>query len=90
LISRYKAQHPKYSGNSFAIDKNKPTISYKYGDRKGEAVDRKGGMEPFGMSSMDVYQMCKMYECETCAGIEIPTYDGNAHESYMYTCKNTK
>merc|ERR1712080_376419 len=78
----------QYSGRSFSIDMlNKPTITYKNGEKAGQPVESKGGMGEFGMSSMDTYQMCKMYECETCAGREIPTYEGKAHEWYMYQCE---
>ena len=79
-----------YGGNSFAEeDKNgnkKTSLSYKYGSKKGQPTEGMGGMGSFGMSSMDVYQMCKMYECERCMGQDIPTYDGKAWEHYMYKC----
>ena len=46
------------------------------------------GQGEIGVSSMDLYQLCKMYECEKCAGMDIPSYEGDAHKSYMYQCKD--
>ena len=83
----------QYGGNSFQINKDEPTISYKrdgHQIKKGDPVENKGGMGSFGMSSMDVYQLCKMYECETCAHRDIPTYEGKAYENYMYQCKKSR
>ena len=80
-----------YSGYSCSIkplNDDYPTISYKTGDRKGQLVKGKRTIDSFGMTSMDVYQLCKLMECEKCAGIDIPTYQGQAHEHYMYKCEN--
>ena len=79
----------QYGGKSFSSNKL-PTITYKTGDQAGESVQAMGGLSKFGMSSLDVYQICKMYECSRCAHRDIPTYQGKAHESYMYKCKSTK
>ena len=80
----------QYGGNSFRkTNDGPPTITFRTGDRKGEPVPKMGGKGQInvGMSSMDVYQLCKSYECGKCAGIEIASYEGKAHESYLYECK---
>ena len=38
---------------------------------------------------MDVYQMCNVYQCERCAGLDIPSYEPDTHEKYMIKCINT-
>ena len=88
----------QYSGTSFSNKKDKfgnkePTITYKFDGnnyKKGDPVASKGGMGPFGLSSMDLYQLCYMYECGTCAYRDIPTYEDKAHEVYMYKCKQPR
>ena len=82
----------QYGGKSFS-ENGEATITYKRDGnlyKKGDAVQGKGGLGSFGMSSMDVYQLCKQYQCETCANRDIPTYEGDSHEKYMYQCKKTR
>ena len=38
---------------------------------------------------MDVYQICNAYECEQCAGLDIPSYGHEAHKEHMIKCVDT-
>ena len=39
-------------------------------------------------SSMDTWQLCKLYNCDKCAGHEISSYSGAAHSQYMHKCSD--
>ena len=43
-----------------------------------------------GLSSMDVYQLCSVYECEQCSGLDISSYDGEAYKRHMIKCETTE
>ena len=80
----------QYSGMSNS-NNGKATITYKDGPKQGEPIEGIGGnLRSFGMSSMDLYQICKMYECQQCDGTDIPTYKDAAHETYMYQCERVR
>ena len=32
---------------------------------------------------MDVYQICNMFKCERCAGVDTPSYEEGSHKRYM-------
>ena len=35
------------------------------------------------MSSMDVYKICALFGCESCNGVDTPSYDASTHQNYM-------
>lgn len=40
-----------------------------------------------GLSSMDVYEICKRYNCGTCAQQAVKSYEGESYKRLMKKCK---
>lgn len=74
----------QYSGYGFSTN-GKPTITIIVdGVDTGMAVVDKADRS----SSMDTWQLCKLYNCDKCAGHEISSYSGAAHSQYMHKCSD--
>jgi len=61
-----------YDSYGFARGRS-PTITTA---RNGRDTGRRFQAQRFGVSSMDVYEICKMYGCQKCAGQTISSYRG--------------
>ena len=71
-----------YGGTFFTIG-GMPSMTYK---KQGVDTGKVVVSNPKKFSSMDVYEICKLYNCDRCANQEIPSYEGTAYKSLMHKC----
>ena len=66
----------------------KPTITVKInGKDTGIPVSNNG---LYRTSSLDIWQLCKLYECSSCSGERVRSYAGPAHMNHMIKCKGQR
>ena len=74
----------QYGGYGFSKN-GKPTITYLV-NGKDSKIAVSG--QRFGASSMDIYQICYLYGCKKCAGVDIDSYENSAHKKYLNKCSD--
>ena len=74
----------QYSGTAYSTN-GKPTITYiENGLDSGKIIDAQRVMA----SSLDIWQICKIYKCDQCNGERIASYGGDAHKRYLGKCSD--
>lgn len=72
----------EYPGHGFKRG-SKPTItSLENGKDTGMELDA----QRIGLSSMDVYEICKRYNCGRCAKQAVSNYEGVVYKTIMKRC----
>ena len=75
-----------YDSNKFRLAKKGYTMTLrKNGVNTGNPVPD----QELGISSMDVYEICKLYNCQKCAGQPVQSYQGAAYANLMEKCDGT-
>ena len=75
----------QYGSYGYAAYNYTPTMTYVE-DGVDTGVPVEGQRD--GASSMDIWQICKLYGCGKCNGFIIDSYDGDAYKNYMNKCTN--
>ena len=74
----------QYGGYGFSTN-GQPTITYK---ENGVDTGKATAGQRTGASSMDIWQICKLYNCDKCTDQMISSYDGPAHKDYLFKCSD--